>query len=70
MLAWLTDDMLLEILDPHRRNVAARLNQSPHSRGSVGTVAPTSNSRPSTATGNSLNLKLFTAPTTSPFSTR
>src|SRR5580658_6126591 len=67
-LAWLTDDML----KPSTRTggIAARLNQSPHSRGSVGTVAPTSSSRPSMSTGDSLNLKLFTAPTTSPSSIR
>src|SRR6516165_3788690 len=50
--------------------IAARVKYSLHSRGRAGTVAPTSASRWSRATGLSLNLKLLTAPVTSPSSTR
>ena len=48
----------------------ALVNQSPHSLGSVFSVRPASVARPSRPTGDSLNRKLFTSPTTSPCSTR
>src|SRR4051794_34437121 len=50
--------------------IAVRVNQSFHSRGSVRSVRPACTVRPSRSTGDSLNRKLFTAPVTSPPSTR
>src|SRR5579872_765294 len=60
------------MLKPSTRSagMAVRVNQSFHSRGSVRSVRPASARRPSIPTGDSLNRKLFTAPVTSPFSTR
>ena len=52
------------------QRIAALVNQSLHSRGSVFSVRPASVARPSRSTGDSLNRKLFTSPTTWPFSTR
>src|SRR5690606_21096506 len=66
--AWLTDDMWKS--GTRSAGIFARVAQSPHSRGSVYSLAPASVARRSTSSGLSLNRKLFTAAVTSPSSTR
>ena len=67
-LAWLTLDMLKS--GTSSGGVAVRENSSPHSRENAGTVEPAAVKRASRSTGLSLTRKLFTAPVTSPVSTR
>src|ERR1700712_5597566 len=66
--AWLTDDMWKSGI--RSDGMAARVAQSPHSRGRLTSLTPASVARRSRSSGLSLKRKLFTAAVTSPSSIR